>query len=188
MAHAATSHDPHEEHTGHGAHHVFQRDTLLKTFGALVGLTVITVVLALMERSGALPLGPFSIAVALGIAGVKAFFVASFFMGLWHDRGTNLLIFLGSLVFLAIFFTFTFLDFGFRNTFDEQSAVSADVLAEEAQEAEAASSEIQQQFEAVPLVEEADPALFGETPALEEPTGDPTPAIDAEAEAAAPTN
>jgi cytochrome c oxidase subunit 4 len=126
-AHAPT----HEEHTGHGAHHVLSVSTLLRTFGALCALTVLTVGLALGERAGIVPLANFSVPVALAIAGAKAFFVAAFFMGLKYDKGTNLLAFVGSAVFLGIFLSFTYLDTGFRDTFEEQSAVPVDILREE---------------------------------------------------------
>ena len=167
----------HEEHTGHGGHHVFDRDTLLKTFYVLVGLTVLTVLLAMVERGFGdffgvivpmpkIPFGWLSVPIALGIAGTKAYWVASRFMGLKHDGGTNVLVFVGSVVFLVIFFGFTYLDFAFRDTFEEQAAVPTDVLEEEVRAAEATEAEIADEFEAVPLVvDEPDPELFGTPPA-----------------------
>ena len=180
------SHD--SAHDGHGGHHVFDHKVLLRTFGGLLALTVLTVVLALMERSGALPLGALSVPVALAIAGAKAFLVAGFFMNLWYEKGTNLLVLVGSIVFVVIFFGITYLDFGFRATFEEQSAIPTDIVQEEILEADARSQAIEEQFRAVPLVEEADPALFGteaEDPGLAPAT---TPAIDdANAEIDSPT-
>lgn len=122
-AHAPT----HEEHTGHGGHHVLSRTVLLRTIGALAALTVLTVGLAFAERAGALPLGPLSVPVALAIAGVKATLVAMFFMGLKYDRPTNTLAFVGAVVFLLIFLSFTMLDTQFRDTFEPMSAVPVDV-------------------------------------------------------------
>lgn len=162
----------HEEHTGHGGHHVFDAATLKKTFFILVGLTLLTVVLALWERGfanvfglelefPALPLGWLSVPVALGIAGTKVYWVASRFMGLKYEGGTNTLVFLGSSAFLLIFFGFTYLDFAFRGTFEEQSAITADVLEEESLRAQEAEAEIADEFRAVPLVVEPDPDLFG---------------------------
>src|SRR5690606_26007905 len=104
MAHVDDAHAPtHEEHTGHGGHHVLSRADLLRTFSILIGLTVLTVGLAFLERADVLPLGGLSVPVALAIAGAKAFFVAAYFMGLKYDTGTNLLTFVGGVVFLIIF-------------------------------------------------------------------------------------
>lgn len=177
----------HDEHTGHGGHHVFDAATLWKTFGVLCFLTVLTVVLALFERGFVaaetfgfefalpfrIPFGALSVPIALGIAAVKVYWVASRFMGLKYEHvKTNTLVFLGSSSFLIVFFAFTWLDFAFRDTFEEQSAVPADVLAEEQLRAEEAQAEIADDLEAVPLVTQPDPALFGE----------PTPAAPAPAE------
>lgn len=177
----------HEEHTGHGGHHVFDAATLKKTFGILVGLTILTVVLALWERGYAnvfgleftfphLPLGFLSVPIALAIAGTKVYWVASRFMGLKYEGGTNTLVFLGSTSFLLVFFAFTWLDFAFRDTFEELSAVPTDILEEESLDAQAIEAEIADQLDAVPLVAEPDPELFGTPPA------DPVPVVEAAAE------
>jgi caa(3)-type oxidase subunit IV len=163
----------HEEHTGHGGHHVFDAATLKKTFFILVGLTILTVVLALWERGyanvfglefefPALPLGVLSVPVALAIAGTKVYWVASRFMGLKFEKTkTNALVFLGSSSFLLVFFGFTWLDFAFRDTFEELSAVPTDVLEEEVLQAQEVQTEIADEFEAVPLVRETpDADLF----------------------------
>ena len=165
----------HTEHTGHGGHHVFDRETLLKTFAILVGLTFLTVIMALWERGfadvfglyfefPALHVGWLSVPIALGIAGVKVYWVASRFMGLKYEGGTNTLVFLGSSAFLLVFFGLTWLDFAFRDTFEELSAVPTDVLEQEALDAETAATEIADEFEAVPLVAQPDPDLFGTSP------------------------
>ena len=60
-----------------------------------------------------------------------------------------------------MFFAFTYLDFAFRGTFEELSAVPTDVLEEEALEAQTIQTEIEDQFNAVPLVNDPDPDLFG---------------------------
>jgi caa(3)-type oxidase subunit IV len=163
----------HEEHTGHGGHHVFDAATLKKTFFILVGLTILTVVLALWERGyanvfglefefPALPLGVLSVPVALAIAGTKVYWVASRFMGLKFEKTkTNALVFLGSSSFLLVFFGFTWLDFAFRDTFEELSAVPTDVLEEEVLQAQEVQTEIADEFDAVPLVRETpDADLF----------------------------
>jgi cytochrome c oxidase subunit IV len=180
------AHDTHTEgHADGHHHHVFEAGMLKKTFGILVGLTLLTVILALWERGfanvfglefeyPALPLGWLSVPVALGIAGTKVYWVASRFMGLKDEGGTNVLVFVGSTVFLIIFFGFTFLDFAFRDTFEELSAVPTDVLEEEVLEAQAIETEIADDFEAVPLVlDTPDPDLFEGRPAAA-----PAPAIE----------
>lgn len=173
MAHDSDHHDHGQHHAGH-QHHVFDDGMLKKTFAVLVGLTLLTVILALWERGfanvfglelefPALPLGWLSVPIALGIAGTKAYWVASRFMGLKAEGGTNVLVFVGSLVFLVIFFGFTFLDFAFRDTFEELSAVPTDVLEAEALTAEEEAARIQEAYQATPLVGQPDPELFGET-------------------------
>lgn len=164
----------HEEHTGHGGHHVFDAATLKKTFGILVGLTFLTVVLALWERGyadvfgleleyRALPLGWLSVPVAFAIAGTKVYWVASRFMGLKYEHTkTNTLVFLGSTLFLIIFFGLTFIDFAFRDTFEELSAVPTDVLEEEAIRAQEAQAGFADEYDAAPLVNDTpDAELFG---------------------------
>jgi len=178
MAHSSAVETHDTAHDGHGGHHIFDSKTLIRTFVGLLVLTVLTVVTALMEREGWLPLGPFSVPVALAIAGAKAFLVASFFMNLWYEKGTNLLVFVGSIVFVLIFIGITFLDFAFRPTFDEQSAIPTDVIQEDILEAAAATDAIQDQFQAVPLVEQADPVLFGTEAPDPGVSPEATPAID----------
>ena len=205
--HADAPTDGHTEHTGHGGHHVFDNRVLWVTFGTLCGLTVLTVVLAFFERGEfdlfgfsfpvpEIPFGPLSVPVALAIASVKTYFVAANFMGLKHDKGSPLLIFLGSILFVSIFLGITYLDFGFRDTFDEMSAITGDVLEEESLEAAAETEAIQEAFDAVPLVYDADPVLFGGDAVDPEPSAaapqapadapDGTPAIDGEGGEPAP--
>ncbi len=173
MAHAST--DGHDEHTGHGAHHVFDAATLKKTFGILVGLTLLTVVLALWERGHAnvfglefdypaLPVGFLSVPLALGIAGVKVYWVASRFMGLKYEKSSNVLVFLGSTAFLVVFFTFTYLDFAFRDTFAEVAAVNRDDAQAEVLAAEAREAAIDARFTAPAFVEDNGADLLGERP------------------------
>src|SRR6056297_2952195 len=93
-------HDPADH--GHHGHHILSAGLLLKVFGGLVLLTVLTVVLGLMETSGIIHLGALSVPVALGIASVKATLVAMFFMALKYDNKINALAFSLSIVFLAV--------------------------------------------------------------------------------------
>ena len=185
MAQTSAEHpDGHTENTGHGAHHVFSDKMLKTTFAVLCTLTLLTVVLALMERGYgdffgtrfAMPhveFGALSVPIALAIASVKAYFVVSNFMGLRHDSPTYRLVFLGTLVFLLIFFSFTFLDFRFRNTFEELSAVPVDIEQQQVLAAQAEQDSIQAAYDAAPLVARPDSLLFGRPSA---PAGTPAPA------------
>jgi cytochrome c oxidase subunit IV len=84
--------------------HVAPIKVLLGTFGALIVLTVLTV-LAIKIDAGAL-----NIWIAMGIATVKALLVALFFMHLAYDRPFNGLIFMGALVFSGLFVSIALLD------------------------------------------------------------------------------
>jgi cytochrome c oxidase subunit IV len=115
--HDTSPHDPADH--GHHGHHILSPAILLKTIGALVVLTFITVGLAFMERGEVIHFGEAgSIAVALFIAAIKATLVAMFFMALKYDNKVNALAFVMGIVFLVIFFVFTFLDTGFRGQLD----------------------------------------------------------------------
>jgi len=185
MAHTDDAHAPtHEEHTGHGAHHVNSRALLLRTFGGLVGLTILTVGLAFAERAGVLPLGGLSVPVALAIAGVKATLVALYFMGLKYDSRTNALAFVGAIVFLAIFLSFTFLDTLFRDTFEPMSAVPVDVIRAESAALAARDSLFDDATNPASLVTPTDTLLFPN--AQTDPTGAAAPAPVAAPDAAAP--
>lgn len=118
-------HDPADH--GHHGHHILGSGLLLKVFGSLLVLTVLTVVLALMERSGALHFGSFSIVVALVIASAKALLVALYFMALKYDNRVNALAFSMGLLFLLVFLSITYLDTGFRGAFPGWSGTTVDV-------------------------------------------------------------
>lgn len=179
--------DGHTEHTGHGAHHVFSDRTLKTTFAILCGLTLLTVALALIERGYGdffgvrfevphVAFGWLSVPIALAIATVKSYFVVANFMGLKHDSPTYRLVFLGTLVFLLIFFSFTFLDFQFRDTFEELSAVPVDIEEAEVLAAAEEQEALQSRYDAAPLVDRPDSLLFGTTDAATSALGAPRPA------------
>lgn len=149
---------------GHHGHHILSAGLLLKVFGALVFLTILTVVLGLMEKGGTIHLGSLSIAVALVIAGVKATLVAMFFMALKYDNKVNALAFSLSILFLAVFFIFTFLDTGFRDTFTDESATQIDQEALQTLELQQRADELQPALEAQPLVRPGDTTLVGPPP------------------------
>lgn len=93
------------EHTREDFAHPSPVRTLLLTFGALVLLTILTVVLGV-----GFDLGRWEVWVSLGIATVKATLVICFFMHMLHDKPFNALFFLGSLLFVALFIGITLMD------------------------------------------------------------------------------
>lgn len=168
QTHHTSPHDPAAH--GHHGHHILSPSLLLKVFGTLVFFTILTVGLALAERADMIGFGgeAGSIAVALFIAGIKATLVAMFFMALKYDNRVNVLAFVLSIVFLVIFFVFTFLDTGFRGAFDgTPDTRPLDVIVLEQQEAERLNEQIQQRFQAQPLVSPGDTTLVGPAPEVQ---------------------
>lgn len=90
-------------------HHISTDKTLLGVAGGLLILTVFTVVVHYLH----LP-HPWSIIVAMAIATSKAMLVALFFMNLYWDERFNLMLFVTSIVFLALLVGLTLLDTLFR--------------------------------------------------------------------------
>jgi cytochrome c oxidase subunit 4 len=86
---------------------------LFAVFGALIFLTIATVVTSNIE------LGEFGFLVAMIIATMKAFLVCAFFMHMWWDKGFNVLVFFSSLIFVSLFIGMTLLDTGsYKETID----------------------------------------------------------------------
>tara|TARA_Y100001970_G_C14136591_1_gene804605 strand:- start:1065 stop:1445 length:381 start_codon:yes stop_codon:yes gene_type:complete len=90
-------------------HHIIPLQTYFKVFGALMVLTVLTILAAEVD------LGFLNIYLAMFIAIIKSTLVLLFFMHLYYDSRTNLLFFLGSVLFMIIFITFTYFDIGYRD-------------------------------------------------------------------------
>ncbi len=153
----------HDDHNHEGGHHINDPSILIRTILVLVVLTVLTVGLALAERSGMLPLGGLSVPVALAIAGAKATLVAMFFMGLKYEGGTNALAFVAGIVFLAVFLAFTYLDTGFRDVFESGAAVPVDVQNAGQAELEARQQELNEVV-APPFVTSPDTLLLPNAP------------------------
>ena len=115
-SHAVTSHSTHADHSthvvcppthGHDPHdfaHPLPVWVLLAVFFALTFLTIVTVAQANFN------LGTADVFVVMGIATVKAILVMLFFMHLAFDKPFNLIIFLSSFVFVALFIIFTLTD------------------------------------------------------------------------------
>lgn len=91
-------------HSNENEHHITPLNTYLKVAGALLFLTVLTVVTSRMH------LGPFAALVAFSIAAVKAALVMLWFMHLKYDNILNRIIFGTGFFFLALFFGFSALD------------------------------------------------------------------------------
>ena len=92
----------------HDGPHIVPMSTLLKVFGGLIVLTIVTVGAAYV------PLGPLNVPVAIGIAVVKASLVVLFFMHLKYDNPVNALTFTIGTIFVVVFVTITLLDTAFR--------------------------------------------------------------------------
>ena len=90
-------------------HHIIPVSLLAKVFGALVFLTVLTVVTAEYVDLGAL-----NVPLALAIAAAKASLVVTFFMALKYDNRVNTLVFSVGAIFVVVFLSFTLLDTTFR--------------------------------------------------------------------------
>jgi cytochrome c oxidase subunit 4 len=90
----------------HALGHVVPMWILLGIFATLLVLTVITVTVA----SPQFDFGSVNLAIALGIATVKAALVALYFMHLRYDHPFNGLVFLAGLLFLGIFLAITLTD------------------------------------------------------------------------------
>lgn len=111
MAH--DHHDHHDPNDG-GVHvHVHPSSLYLKVFGALLFFTALTVAV------GEVHLGAWNFFIAVVIATIKAALVALFFMHLKDDDRFNGLIFVGSLLFMGIFFVYTMNDTNHRGQWDE---------------------------------------------------------------------
>ncbi len=95
-------------HAAHHGHHIIPIRTLATVFGALVFLTILTVVTSRIH------LGALHVPMALTIAGAKAFLVVAYFMGLKYDNRVNLVVMLLGIVFVVIFLTFTLFDTAYR--------------------------------------------------------------------------
>jgi cytochrome c oxidase subunit 4 len=81
----------------HATHEHSHLPRYLIVWGALAVLTVVTYAVARLHLPGA-----WAVTVALVIAGIKGTLVALFFMHLWDQRGANRLVFVTSLVFVAL--------------------------------------------------------------------------------------
>ncbi|HEX6985290.1 MAG TPA: cytochrome C oxidase subunit IV family protein, partial [Planctomycetaceae bacterium] len=85
--------------------HVASKGMLIAVFVALVALTFLTV-----WQGTQLELGRLELVIVLAIATVKASLVVLFFMHLRYDKPLNVIVFLSSLLFVALFLGGTLTD------------------------------------------------------------------------------
>jgi cytochrome c oxidase subunit 4 len=89
---------------GYDFAHPLPLPLLFAVFVALTVLTVVTVAQASFD------LGSYDVIVVMIIASIKALLVGAFFMHLAFDKPFNILWFVGSFVFVALFIMFTLFD------------------------------------------------------------------------------
>ena len=89
--------------------HPISNNLLFAVFGALIGLTTLTVVTSAVWPYSSLP-ADLAFPVAMIIATVKAFLVCAFFMHMWWDKTFNVIVFLSSSLFVTLFIGLTLLD------------------------------------------------------------------------------
>jgi len=89
---------------GHDFAHPMPIPMLLGVFLALVFLTIVTVAQASFD------FGKLDVAIVMVIATIKASLVMAFFMHLAFDKPFNVIVFLGSFVFVGLFVIFTLSD------------------------------------------------------------------------------
>jgi len=99
MAHPSTDHVHAEAGT-----HVLPPSVLLATGGALLALTAVTVAVSLVD------LGPLNVAVALGVAVIKAALVALFFMHLKYESRFLPVVLVAAVLFAVFFVSFVVFD------------------------------------------------------------------------------
>lgn len=94
----------HADNHAHDEPHAVPLGTLAGVFGILMVLTAATVGAWMID------LGPLNIPLAIGIAVVKASFVALYFMHLRWDSPFNAAILVFSMVFVSLFIIFSLVD------------------------------------------------------------------------------
>jgi cytochrome c oxidase subunit IV len=97
------------QHAAHAEHPITGPKTYAAVLAALLVLTVVTV------GASYLDFGSMNTVVALLIASLKGSLVALFFMHLRYDK-FNAVVFLGGLLFLAVFLIWTLFDIATRTT------------------------------------------------------------------------
>lgn len=94
--------------------HVSPISLYVKVLGALFVLTALTYAVSFAN------LGALSLTVAMVVATAKAALVCMFFMHLKYDDRYHVFVFLSTIIFVAIFFTFTIFDMKARSRLNEE--------------------------------------------------------------------
>lgn len=122
---ASTTHDHAHEHDDGAVHvHVHSIRLYVTIFLTLLALTIITVLTSYLDIDGTIRpgtphgAGGFNFALAMVIATIKAGCVVTWFMHLKDDKRFNAMVFVGSVLFAAIFFAYTHNDLGHRGDGD----------------------------------------------------------------------
>ncbi len=117
-----------EHHAAHGAHethhHISSVGQYWMIWVGLMILTIITVLAYYIPLWLNLNLGAANVIIAMAIATTKASLVCLYFMHLKYDKKFHVVAFLSSLIFLALFLSFTLLDI---NTREDQPAFAKPV-------------------------------------------------------------
>ncbi|MBK8261754.1 MAG: cytochrome C oxidase subunit IV family protein [Nannocystis sp.] len=100
---------PHEVH-----HHVSPVPQYVAVLGALLVLTGVTFLVSFAD------LGAASLTVAMFVAVIKASLVVGYFMHLKYDDRFHLFIFLGTIIFVGLFFGFTLFDLASRDAINDE--------------------------------------------------------------------
>jgi cytochrome c oxidase subunit 4 len=122
-------HDTHEGHANDGAVHVHDTKLYYGIFFTLMVLTVVTVLASLVDIDGFIRpgtphgTGGINFLLAMAIATFKAACVVTWFMHLKDDKRFNALIFIGSLLFVGVFFVYTGNDTYYRQHEDRFQGV-----------------------------------------------------------------
>jgi len=115
MADRENEAEPHHEE--HHDHHIMSPKVLIGTWVGLMILTGLTVG-AIKVDFGAQA----NLVVAMAIAAAKAMLVCLIFMHLWFDQKYNVMVFFGSIIFVVLFISITFIDTSrnepYRDAFD----------------------------------------------------------------------
>lgn len=101
------SHEHEGSHEEHGLAHVASLKMLVGVWGALMVLTVVTVLATRVDLGGAA-----NLFIAMVIATVKAGLVCLYFMHLRYDKKLHAVAFLSALLFFFLFVGFLLMDTG----------------------------------------------------------------------------
>lgn len=94
-----------DHHDEHGLSHVASAKVLLGTFGALMVLTVLTVLATKVDLGSSM-----NLFLAMVVATVKATLVCMFFMHLKYDKVLHTVAFVSALLFALLFVCFALMD------------------------------------------------------------------------------